>query len=147
VPGISSFTLVMPAMLSHPATGHTVPMRQPFAHEAILDLAPDADAQAPGAAITTALCGHWEHAPPCPLAPHHTHADRVGDQVRLRILFAAEPTLEGDIRERIDRALAGGQLRGPDGDTSRWQLTSSGRSDVTPEEAAHAGRLASTPSP
>jgi hypothetical protein len=31
-----------------------------------------ADAAAPGAAITVALCGSWEHPPPCPLAAHHT---------------------------------------------------------------------------
>ena len=31
---------------------------------------PDADVQAPGAAVTVALCGHWEHEPPGPLAPH-----------------------------------------------------------------------------
>ena len=34
-----------------------------------------ADDGAPGAAVTVALCGHWEHPPPCPLAPHHTRAE------------------------------------------------------------------------
>jgi len=43
-------------------------MRQAFAHEAILVVQPQADLRAPGAAITVALCGHWEHQPPCPLA-------------------------------------------------------------------------------
>ena len=30
---------------------------------------PDADVRAPGAAVTVVLCGHWDHEPPCPLAP------------------------------------------------------------------------------
>jgi hypothetical protein len=63
--------------------------RRPFAHEATLDLAPDGDERAPGGAITVALCGSWSHDPPCPLAPHHTSAERRGGQVALRVLFAA----------------------------------------------------------
>jgi hypothetical protein len=41
-------------------------MRQPFAHDAVLAMPAGGDLGAPGAAITVALCGHWEHAPPCP---------------------------------------------------------------------------------
>jgi hypothetical protein len=36
-------------------------MREAFAHEAVLVMEPDADMRAPGAAITVALCGHWDH--------------------------------------------------------------------------------------
>ena len=36
-------------------------MRDTFAHDAVLALAPGADERAPGAAITVALCGHWDH--------------------------------------------------------------------------------------
>src|SRR5215207_9908722 len=43
-------------------------MRQSFAHEAVLALGDEADERAPGAAVTVALCGHWEHEPPCSLA-------------------------------------------------------------------------------
>jgi len=88
-------------------------------------MATDADAQAPGAAITTALCGHWQHEGPCPLAPHHTRAERINGEVRLRTLFAAEPDLEDTVRQRIDQALSRGQLPGPDGATTRWQLRTS----------------------
>ncbi|MGC5022508.1 hypothetical protein [Micromonospora sp. DT47] len=116
-------------------------MRQAFAHEAILLMAPDADTQAPGAAITMALCGHWEHEPPCPLASHHTRADRSDGEVRLRILFAAEPELEDTVRQRIDLALSRGQLPGPEGAHTRWQLRISRRSEVSPEETNHATRL------
>ena len=38
-------------------------MRELFAHDAALAIEPDADMQAPGAAVTKALCGSWEHEP------------------------------------------------------------------------------------
>jgi hypothetical protein len=117
-------------------------MRQAFAHEAMVLMAPDSDPHAPGAAITTELCGHWEHEPPCPLAPHHTRADRSGGEVRLRILFATEPPLEDTVRQRIDLALSRGHLPGPQGEHTRWHLRLSRRSTVSPEEMDHATRLA-----
>lgn len=116
-------------------------MRQAFAHEALLAMEADADMRAPGAAITKALCGHWDHPPPCPLAPHHSDATRVGDGVRLRVLFAVEPDLEEVVRERVEAALSHGHLVGPDGEVA-WTLTSSHRSGVTVEELPHAQRLA-----
>jgi hypothetical protein len=116
-------------------------MRMAFAHEAVLAMAPLADMRAPGAAVTMALCGHWDHHPPCPLAPHHSAADRVGDQVRVRILFAVEPELEDTVRQGIDQALTGGQLAGPDGQTTRWQLLGSQRSVIQNNETDQAHRL------
>ncbi|MGH3915237.1 MAG: hypothetical protein ACRDTC_17795 [Pseudonocardiaceae bacterium] len=118
----------------------TVGMREAFAHEAVLGMAPEADLRAPGAAITVALCGHWEHEPPCPVAPHHSRADRVGDDVRVRTLFATEPERERAVRDLIDRALSGGQLQGPV-DRTHWQLRSSRRSVVSAQERDHAQRL------
>jgi hypothetical protein len=104
-------------------------MRQPFAHGAVITLAPDADIAAPGGAVTAELCGHWQHPPPCPLAPHHTAAQRRGAQVHLRILFATEPEREAEVRTRIGRALAA------------WEVRSSAAGAVRQEEQAHAGRL------
>ena len=104
-------------------------MRHAYAHEAVLELAPEADIRAPGGAITAELCGHWEHAPPCPLAPHHTAAQRRGAQVHLRVLFATEPDREGEVRTRIGRALAA------------WEVRSCAAGEVRPDERAHAGRL------
>ncbi len=104
-------------------------------------MAPDDDPAAPGAAITAGLCGHWEHEPPCPVAPHHTRAERCGDEVRLRILFATEPHLEPGVRHDIDRALARGELVGPDGRTSRWRLLRSEPGEPSAQEAAHLERL------
>ena len=104
-------------------------MRHAYAHDAMLALAPDADLAAPGGAITTELCGHWEHAPPCPLAAHHTAAQRRGPRVHLRILFATEPEREAEVRTRIGRALA------------TWEVRNSAAGAVRPEERAHADRL------
>jgi hypothetical protein len=116
-------------------------VRQAFVHEAVLSMRPGADVAAAGAAVTVALCGHWEHEPPCPLAPHSSVAERVGDEVRVRTLFAVEPELESDVRERIDGALAGGRLVGPDGAVTTWRLKRSARADLLPAESSHAERL------
>ena len=109
-------------------------MRQAYAHDAVLEMGSEADTGAPGAAITTALCGHWEHEPPCPLAPHHTGATRDGDRVRLRVLFVTEPDHVEEVRQRIDAALAGGG----------WRLAESGCARVTADERDHARRLFKT---
>lgn len=119
-------------------------MRRTYVHEAVLVMHPEADLQAPGAAITVELCGHWEHPPPCPLAAHHTRSEQVGDRVVLRTLFATEPAAEQVVRDRIDLALTAGQTHGPDGAVTHWRLHSSRRSDLTAEEAGHAQRLTTT---
>lgn len=116
-------------------------MRQAFVHDAVVTMAADGDVRAPGAAITVALCGHWDHEPPCPLAPHHTDAQRSGDTVRLRVLFATEPMAETDVRSRIDAALSGACLTGPDGVTTRWQLRSAQSGILRDDDARHAGQL------
>lgn len=117
-------------------------MREVFAHDAVLAMGRAEDLGAPGAAITVALCGSWEHDPPCPLAPHHTAADRDGDVVHLRILFATDPSDEAEVRRRIAEALATSQLMTPSGETARWQLVADAPGEVRPEEADHARRLA-----
>ena len=109
--------------------------------DAELDWPAEGDIGAPGAAVTVALCGRWEHDPPCPIAPHHTRATRVDGIARVRTLFAVEPEQENEVRQRIVDALAEGQLRGPDGTTTSWRLRSSNPSTVTASETAHASRL------
>jgi len=119
-------------------------MRQAFAHEAKVVMATDGDSRAPGAAITVALCGHWDHEPPCPLSPHNTQADRIGSTVHLRTVFAAEPRSEDAIRQRIDDALTGGKLQGPAGVTTHWELRASQPSAVSTAEKDLAARLIQT---
>ena len=116
-------------------------MRRAYAHEAVLWMAADGDVRAPGAAVTAALCGQWEHQSPCPLAPHHVEAVRDETTVRLRILFATEPGDEPEVRRRIDLALSG-QWEPPGGLPASWELRGSAPVAVRPAESAHARRLA-----
>ncbi|MEV6110649.1 hypothetical protein AB0M28_39005 [Streptomyces sp. NPDC051940] len=116
-------------------------MRQAFAHDAVVTLEEGGDERAPGAAITAALCGHWNHEPPCPLAPHHTATQRSGDEVHLRVLFATEPEAETEVRTRIETALSHGRLDAPDGPPTRWRLRSARPDAVREDETEHAERL------
>jgi hypothetical protein len=116
-------------------------MRRAFAHTAELLMPAPADDGAPGAAVTVALCGHWEHQPPCPLAAHHTAVARDGDTVRLRTLFATEPEQADEVRRRIEQALLAGEVTGPDGTATHWRLTASGPSEPTEAEHDHGERL------
>jgi hypothetical protein len=119
-------------------------VRRAFAHEAAVAMGPDGDERAPGGAITVALCGSWSHEAPCPLAPHHTAAERSGSELRLRLLFAAEPDDEQRVRGLADDALARGWGDGPDGTRTTWRLIRSGPSSVREDEQEHAGRLLSS---
>lgn len=116
-------------------------MRQAFVHDAVVIMEAGGDARAPGAAITVALCGHWEHQPPCPLSPHHTATERSGDEVRLRVLFATEPAAEAEVRGRIEAALSRSGFEGPDGVTTRWRLRTAHPGLVREDETGHAQRL------
>jgi hypothetical protein len=115
--------------------------RQPYAHDAVVAMGPDEDDGAPGATVTIALCGSWEHEGPCLLAPHHTRAVRDGNEVRLRILFAAEPGDEELVRRTIDGALARGVGDVPGSSPASWRLVSGSASEVRSEELEHAVRL------
>ncbi len=112
-----------------------------FAHVAVLEMEADADARAPGGAITLALCGAYDHAPPCPLAAHYTGVESDAAHVELRVLFATALGNEQRVRDLIAEALAAGAFAGPDGLTSRWRLVTAGPSDVRPAEYDHAQRL------
>jgi hypothetical protein len=116
-------------------------MRRAFAHDVVVAMADDGDIRAPGAAITVALCGHWEHRPPCPLAPHRTDAERSGGDVRLRVLFASEPAAETEVRDRIERALREAALTLPDGATARWRLLTAEPGAVRADETETAESL------
>jgi len=116
--------------------------RAAYAHDAVVVLEPGGDSRAPGGAITVALCGHWDHEPPCPLAPHHTDASPAGDDaLRLRVLFAADSADEERVRSLITEALSSGRLTGPNGRVTRWMVQSSAPGTVRPNESDHAARL------
>jgi len=96
--------------------------RKAFAHDAVVAMPPGDSPNALGAAITNALCGGWDHQPPCPLAPHYVSNVADGENVSLRVVFATEPADEQRVRALISEALATGQLTVPDGGAARWEL-------------------------
>ncbi|CCQ47962.1 putative uncharacterized protein [Pseudarthrobacter siccitolerans] len=115
-----------------------------YVHAATLLMDGAADPAAPGAAVTNALCGHWEHPPPCLLAAHHTGWSRDGDRVSLRIVFATAPASERKVRGLIDTALVSGAFDRPDGTVSRWTLVTSGPAELSGPEREHAERISGT---
>jgi hypothetical protein len=114
--------------------------RTAFAHAALVEL--DGDQRVPGGAITVALCGSWEHPPPCPVAPHATTAERAGSAVRLRVLFAADPQDERWVRRVIDEVLERGEGVDPDGARTTWRLVSSEPASIREDERERAERIA-----
>jgi hypothetical protein len=116
-------------------------VRTAFAHDAVVVLGPGVDARAPGAAITVAVCGSWDHPGPCPLAPHHTATSGDGSEVRLRVLFATEGGREAEVRGLIVGALSTGHGPTPEGGTASWRLLHHAVGAVDADEAHHAARL------
>jgi len=99
--------------------------RKAFAHDAVVATRDSDCPDAVGGAIANALCGGWDHHPPCPLAPHYvSSAAAVGNTVSIRVVFATEPANEERVRGLIGEALATGQLTVPGGGVARWQLRS-----------------------
>ena len=112
-------------------------MRAGYVHEAVVRMDEGADARAPGAAVTVALCGHWEHEPPCRW-PHHTGISGPASNLGLRILFACSAADESDVRARIEDALRSGTLPEP---RASWSVVDSGAGEVDDDEREHVGRL------
>ena len=100
-------------------------MQRTYVQCAELTLKADADSAAPGGAVTLALCGSWDHAGPCRW-PHETSGAWDGRRGRVRVVFAAKAEEEAHVRALIERALAGGECRGPDGTQSFWVVVEQG---------------------
>lgn len=68
-------------------------MRQGYVQVAEVRLDLGTDTRAIGGAVTLALCGSWEHDPPCPLAPHHTDVREDEDgRLHVRVVSPASPS-------------------------------------------------------
>lgn len=105
-------------------------MRQAYAHQAVLTVPAATDDRAPAGAIAAALD-----------TTHRTATTRAGDEVRLRILFAAAPHRVDEVRDQIDEVLAAGAFTSPDGTTSRWHTQESGCARVIPADRGEARAL------
>lgn len=106
-------------------TGQVSAAREAFVLEAELLLADDTDPAAPGAAVTVALCGHWEHEGPCRWPHNNAVAAGGGGTARFRTLFVADRAEEQEVRGLIAGALAA---------AGGWSVTSSGARPVTASE-------------
>jgi hypothetical protein len=79
------------------------------------------DTAAPGGAVTTALCGHWEHDGPCRW-PHATRALERGGALVLDISVECDAAEADEVRRLVLDALAAGETTGPDGWRTTWEL-------------------------
>jgi hypothetical protein len=103
--------------------------------EARLRLASGTDPAAPGGAVTTELCGHWEHEGPCRW-PHNNEIEVTEGTAVFRTLFVAPPSDEQEVRERIEAALHG---------ETAWTVLRTGPRPVSPSEQPLADELLATP--
>jgi hypothetical protein len=117
-------------------------VKQAVVHSATVVLEEGADEAAPGAAVTVALCGHWDHEGACRWPHHSTVAARDGQAVTLRTIVAFEPGERELVGRRIALALRSGRLDGPSG-SSRWSVATSGPAELTEAERRLAERLVS----
>jgi hypothetical protein len=115
--------------------------RKAFAHDAVVSMRHGGSPNALGGAITQALCGGWNHQPPCPLAPHYIGNVADGETVSLRVVFVAAPADEQRVRALIGEALAAGQLTVPDGGVARWELRSASPGTLRADEGELAADL------
>jgi hypothetical protein len=70
-------------------------------------LADGTDPAAVGAAVTAALCGHWDHDGPCRW-PHNNAIDMNHSPARFRTLGVASREEAGVVEQRIRGALLAG---------------------------------------
>ena len=112
-----------------------------FVHRAEVELV-HGDEAAPGAAITTELCGSSRHAGACRW-PHNTAVSRDADTAVLRIVFVAPADETAKIRARIRRALEGGRVSTAVG-PRQWRLLSDEPGVILEHEEPLARRLQGT---
>ncbi len=108
--------------------------RHAYVQEAELRLDAGADPAAVGAAVTTVLCGHWEHDGPCRW-PHNNEIDSAAAVARFRTLFVAPAADEAEVRAKIGRALQ---------DAPGCAVLRTGERPVSDAERPLAERLAAT---
>lgn len=105
-----------------------------FVHWAELELRPEVDLGAPGGAVTTALCGSWEHPPPCRWPHNNSEPDGPG-LVTFRTVFVASADEEPTVRAHIEAALRAGA----------WRVLVTGSRGPTAEELRLGRRIGGLP--
>jgi hypothetical protein len=79
------------------------------------------DSRALGGAVTVALCGAWEHDGDCRW-PHRTDVVPRGGALVVDVRVTCPDADEHDVRRRVVDALSAGELTGPDGRRTTWEL-------------------------
>jgi hypothetical protein len=93
------------------------------------------DPRAPGGEVTRALCGHWEHEPPCRWPHNNDVAAAIEGSVglaRFRTVFVAPAAEVEEVRSRIEAALRS---------DPRWRTIEVTRGDLDPAERTLGARL------
>jgi hypothetical protein len=106
-------------------------MTQAYVHEATVIVSEGTNPAAVGAAVTVALCGHWEHDGPC----RWPHNNQIQD-ARFRTIFVAAADDEPEVRRRIRAALHS---------DPGWRVCSDYARDVAQDEEELASQLARAP--
>lgn len=119
-----------PALASGIISG--VGPRRALAVDVELALNPGEDSRAPGAEVTVALCGHWQHDGPCRW-PHNSRIDTGGGAARLRTVVVVPDDERSEIIRLIESA-----LRADD----RWSVIAFSTGPITAQEQPLADRLA-----
>lgn len=113
--------------------------RRPYVLEAKLHLAAGVDSAAVGAAVTTELCGHWQHDGGCRWPHNNEIYDEAENRLAtFRTLWVAPEAEEAEVRTRIERAL---------NDGAGWSVEATRIRELRPDETALAVRLARTQPP
>ena len=107
---------------------------KPIAIEADLLLSAASDWAAPGAVITTALCGHWEHEGRCRW-PHNSRIDTSVSPTVLRMLVIVDNATQNEVVALVERGLR---------DDGRWQVMGFRVGAITDSERALGDRLNNT---
>jgi len=107
------------------------------AYEATLRLGEGTGPAAPGAAVTTKLCGRVAHGGPCKW-PHNSAIDTSRSPARFRTVYACHEQERDGVARRIETALRG---------SADWTVEAAGQRPVTAEESELAARLLEAPTP
>ena len=87
-----------------------------------LKLGFDSDSKGPGGAVTTALCGDWDHEGGCKW-PHYCSITQTDEGSHLLVVSFDSDSKDLEIvTSRIRSALKRGQINDPDGNISYWHI-------------------------
>ena len=87
-----------------------------FTYHALVELI-EGDTRAIGAAVTVALCGHWDHPGPCRW-PHLTTVGASGPGLAVTVAYSCPDEERAEVESLITGAIRAGVLAGPEGITT-----------------------------